>query len=85
MSWLNTLTGERVDKIYAALDQRGAAHLEYANGDREFAAFLFVADNQLRRTIGVSIFDLADYCWRDAYYDGMSPDEALKAATTEGI
>ena len=85
MTWADDLTTERRAKIESALDRSGAEHLRYANGDRNFAAFLLVADATAFKTIGVSIFDLPDFCWRDAHDDGMTPAEALRVARESGI
>ena len=80
MSWIDDLPTDRHDKIMAALDQRGRKHLRYAAGDRDFAAWLLVADTAAYRYRGVSLFDLADYRWRDAYEDGAGPAETLRDA-----
>ena len=80
MPWIRTIPADRRVKLMTLLDQDGADHLRYAAGDREFAAFLLVADAACRRRLGVSIFDLEDACWRDFYDDGLSPSEALAAA-----
>lgn len=73
------------EQIDAALNERGAEHLRHAGGDRGFAAFLLQADDRCRRHFYVSIFDLPDYCWRDAYDDGMTPAEAVREALEAGI
>jgi hypothetical protein len=85
MTWTDDLTSENRAKIDTALDQRGAQHLDYANNDRDFAAFLLVADSLAHRRYGVSIYDLPDYCWRDVYEDGLTPRQALNAAQENGI
>jgi hypothetical protein len=55
--------------------------LEYAGGDEEFASYLDEANRLCERRLGgLGILDLPDYCWRDAYDDGVSPREALRAA-----
>jgi hypothetical protein len=85
MTWTTDLSQGKHDKLMAALDEHGREHLEYAGGDRDFAAFLLVADTALRTKRGVSIFDLPDYCWRDAYDDGLTPGDALQAARDNGV
>ena len=44
------------------------------------ADWLLVADVTCIRRLGVSIFDIADWAWRDAYDCGENPGEALRAA-----
>jgi hypothetical protein len=85
MAWIDTISDERRAEIDAALTERGAEHLRYANGDRAFAAFLLVADALACKHMGFSIFDLPDYCWRDACDDEMTPAQALHAACEAGI
>lgn len=52
----------------------------YAGGDAEFALWLSLIDFRLQRSVGVGLFDLADWPMRDAFDDGMSPREALQEA-----
>lgn len=53
---------------------------EYAGADRLFAAWLSKVDAEVERRSGVSVFDLSDYCLRDAFDDGVSPSSAARAA-----
>jgi hypothetical protein len=46
----------------------------------EFAAWLLVADRACVRSVGVSIFDLSDWAWRDAYDAGDRPGAAVREA-----
>ncbi|MEH1124789.1 hypothetical protein [Micromonospora sp. CPCC 206061] len=85
MAWIDIIDDNSRAKIDAKLTERGAEHLRYANGDREFAAFLLVADALAYKHFGLSIFDLPDYCWRDAYDDEMTPAQALHVALEAGI
>jgi hypothetical protein len=85
MPWTANLSQEKHDKLMTALDQQGHEHLRHAGEDRDFAAFLLVADALALRRKGISIFDLPDYCWRDVYDDGLTPAEALQAALDNGI
>ena len=86
MTWTGTLTSDRHSKLMALLDSpRAAEHLNYASGDREFAAFLLTADALAYRHIGVSIFDLPDACWRDFYNDEMIAAQAVKIVREAGI
>jgi hypothetical protein len=59
--WWDEQNDQRRAAITAALDcSRGQQYLDYAAGDREFAARLLVADATCRRRVGLSIFDIAD-------------------------
>jgi hypothetical protein len=85
MAWIDTITADRRAKLDAVLTEQGDEHLRFANSDRGFAAFLLVADALAFKYVGVSIFDLPYYCWRDAYDDKMTPAEALRTAHAAGI
>jgi hypothetical protein len=52
---------------------RGHQYLDYAGGDREFAALLQVADTIWVRRFGLSIFDIADWARHVAYEAGDRP------------
>ncbi len=81
MSWWDEQDDQRRAAISAVLDsERGKEYLAYASGDRGFAAWLLVADVICTRRLGVSIFDLADWAWRDAYDAGQKPGAALREA-----
>jgi hypothetical protein len=81
MTWWDEENEQRRAAISAALDsEHGATHLAYAGGDRGFAAWLLVADHLCVRRVGVSIFDLTDWRWRDAYDAGATPGAALREA-----
>ena len=87
MTWLDQQDPTRRHAITIVLDgERGAAYLDYAGGDRGFAGWLLVADALCRRRVGVSLFDLSDWAWRDAYDTGETPGaavwEALRADDT---
>ncbi|GAA0908666.1 hypothetical protein [Virgisporangium aurantiacum] len=43
-----------------------------------FVAWLLVADRTCVRHLGVSIFDLSDWAWRDAYDAGDPPGAAVR-------
>ena len=58
----------------------GSRYLRYAGGARGFAAWLLVADALCLRRVGVSIFDLSDWSWRDAYDTGEPPGAAVREA-----
>jgi hypothetical protein len=66
---------EALAKLPADSDARG-----YSNGDPYFALYLHIADVKCQRAVGVSIFDLADHLWADAYEDGTTPARAAREA-----
>jgi hypothetical protein len=83
MNWLDEHAGDRRAAITATLDSdRGRRHRDYADGDRDFAAWLLVADLICLRRTGVSIFDLSDWSWRGAYDDGTQPAAAVRDAVS---
>ena len=81
MSWLDRQDPTRRAAISTVLDgEHGTRYLDYARGERGFAGWLLVADALCRRRVGVSIFDLADWAWRDAYDTGEPPGAAVREA-----
>ena len=81
MAWLDEQDPARWQAITKVLDgERGARYLDYAGGDRGFAAWLLVADALCLRRVGVSIFDLSDWSWRDTYDSGETPGAAVRDA-----
>jgi hypothetical protein len=80
-AWLDEQDPQRRTAIRAVLDsERGSWYLTYARGDRGFAGWLLVADALCRRRVGLSIFDLTDWAWRDAYDTGEPPGAAVRQA-----
>lgn len=59
----------------------------YAGGDEKFTNFLVKVDAAVEARVGMGIFDLADYAWRDAFDDhGENIDEeSLKELVTDFI
>ncbi len=81
MNWLDEQDEQRRAAITSMLDsERGERYPTEAGDDRGFAAWLLVADAVCTRCLGLSIFDIADWGWRDAYESGMTPGEALREA-----
>lgn len=81
MSWWDEQNEQRRAAISAVLDsERGHQYVGYAHGDRGFAAWLLVADVICIRRYSVSIFDIADWAWRDAFDSDEKPGEALREA-----
>jgi hypothetical protein len=80
MTFIDTIPENQKTRILANFDALGAEHLAYARGDRDFAVWLYIADRGCRSRTGVSIFDLADFCWRDQYDDDATPKEAVREA-----
>jgi len=61
-SWWDEQHQQRRAAITAVLaSPRGHQYLDYTGGDREFAAWLQVADTICVRRFGLSIFDIADW------------------------
>ncbi len=58
---------------------------EYAGGDPDFAEWLDDVDQFCLRKTGLSIQDLRDYLWRDAFDSGSTPKEAWSDAVCDGI
>lgn len=81
MTWWDEQPDERRTALTEALNsQRGRRYLQYADGSVGFAAWLLVADRACVRSLGVSIFDLSDWAWRDAYDAGDPPGAAVREA-----
>src|SRR2546429_8225243 len=81
MAWLAGQDPTRRAAISTVLDgEHGTRYLDYARGERGFAAWLLVADALCLRRIGVSIFHLSDWAWRDAYDSGEPPGAAVREA-----
>jgi hypothetical protein len=81
MGWWDEQTDQRRTAIMAGLNsERGQRCLEYSGGSQGFAGWLLVADVTCVRTVGVSIFDLSDWTWRDAYDAGTQPGAAVRDA-----
>lgn len=59
--------------------------LEYAHGDRKFAAWLRLVNALCAERYEVGIFDLPDYLWRDEYDNESAPKASLDAAVEWGI
>lgn len=83
-TWWQTLTGARRAALREALNaERGQQYLEAADGAEGFAAWLLAADHTCIRRLGVSIFDLSDWGWRDAYDAGATPAAAVRDAVAD--
>lgn len=80
-TWLDTLDADKVEaalaKMRASQSYSVESCLRYAGNDERFALWLRQADLQAARRLGIGIFDLADWTWRDAYDAGDSPTDAL--------
>ena len=48
--------------------------------DLEYREWMSKIDRILRNTIGITTDDLADFCSRDLYDDGVSPFDAAQEA-----
>ena len=67
---------EAIAKMNAATDMVTRSVCEYAGDDEHFALWLNLANARVMRITSMTINDLPDYLWRDAYDEGMSPREA---------
>lgn len=61
-------------------DERVKRYVEYANGDVRFAIWLYMCDRSCLARVQLSIFDLADACWRDKFDSGTRPRDAVTEA-----
>ena len=50
-----------------------------------FDQWLFLVDVKAQELIGVSIWSMPDYLWRDRFEEGESPEEALASAIEDWI
>lgn len=84
MDWVTSKFGaERVPELIekARAKPALAAVLDRAGHDVFGVWLIFV--NRSLRPLGVAYSDLADWTWRDAFDDGMSPAEAAREALSE--
>ena len=61
-----------------------AEFLEYAGGDKEFAAFMKKVDSMVVAKIELGVYDLPDYAWRDLY-DSNPDDKTLDDAIEDWL
>jgi hypothetical protein len=54
----------------------GRQYLDYCR-DSDFAVWLYVADRLIRSRFGLSLLDLPDWAWRDAYDADQRPRDAV--------
>jgi hypothetical protein len=81
MGWWDEQPDQRPNAVNVALNSPlGQECLAYAAGDREFAAWLLVADSAWSDRPVWSIFDLGDGKWREAFDAGRTPEAALREA-----
>lgn len=82
MSWITDQRERQgAEKVDATLTKFATNHPAYirenACGDREFGLWLYLVD---RRIGFLTHRDIADWHWRDAFDDGVSPTEAAREA-----
>jgi hypothetical protein len=81
MSWLESKPADAIGPAMQLLadseDPRAVAVRDYCGGDLRFGLWLYLVDKRCRTVFGLSVFDLEDFGWRDAYDDGSSPKAAL--------
>lgn len=78
---LREVKGDNVINI--ALGKLPEADVKYANGDREFALWMYLVDRQIARRCGMTHHDMADRIWRDDYDAGSTPREAVEEAVAD--
>jgi len=79
MTWqLIRLDGSQTDAWL--LSPEAQKYLGYAGGDEGFAIYLKCCDARCIKATGISIFDIADYMWRDCYEGDVPPAEAVLEA-----
>lgn len=77
---LTEVGSEAADEYVSRAAREVRAMRRYSGGDDEFGLWLAIADGRCIRAIGVGIFDLADYTWRDEYEAGTGPTAAVREA-----
>lgn len=81
MSWtLTTVNQDKAREEFRSGDARFERVRPHAGGDADFGIYLYVCDRICQAEIGVGIFDLSDYGWRDAFDDAAEPRDAVTAA-----
>jgi len=85
--WSDFSDAQRAElTTYLETDPRGKAVADYAGDDPEFRLWLLRVDAACGKRLQLSMFDLADFCWRDEYDADAAPREALSAAiAAEGL
>jgi hypothetical protein len=81
MSWLDTKDPEviaaAIEKLAGSNNPASKEIVDYAGGDLRFALWLYLVKKRCVTVLGLGIFDLEDWRWRDAYDAGSSPKEAF--------
>jgi len=85
MTWLDDQDQTKIEEQLANLakcrdNPKYKDVFAYSGGDDRCALWLVHVDAHAQKNIGLSIFDLADYCWADDFEAGMSPAESLSCA-----
>ena len=57
--------------------------LEYADGDEVFAGWLREVDEIVTGKLGMSVFDLPDLLYRDAFDAGTLPEDYVREDVTD--
>jgi hypothetical protein len=80
-AWLDSKPADSVEKAIENLVRSeipaNKSVVNYAGEDKRFALWLYLTDKRCLTQLGVGIFDLEDWHWRDAYDSNSSPKEAL--------
>jgi hypothetical protein len=84
-TWLDRQDAATVDEarqVFRSSPQY-TRFMEYAGDDESFALWLRLADRRVGRLVGLGVFGIGDWSWRDAYDAGMSPLDAARDALAE--
>lgn len=84
-TWLDKQDSDKVETALAQFRESSGYSdtMRYAADDERFGLWLHIADLKTVRGVGVSIFDLSDWAWRDAYDNGTGPTAAAREALSE--
>ena len=81
MTWLSSkpadVIGPAMQHLADSEDPHAVAVRDYCGGDLRFGVWLYLVDKRCRTVVGLGVFDVEDYRWRDKYDSGDSPKEAL--------
>ncbi|MBD0862604.1 hypothetical protein IA539_15485 [Gordonia sp. zg691] len=80
-AWIATKDPAKVATFAAQIAAHEPNRLDEADGDREFAVWLYAVDRIIRtRTEGFDHRDFPDWGWRDLYDNDWSPTDAAADA-----
>lgn len=74
-NWITELAPERHAVLVKLLHGPVGEGVRRYTENEDFAIWMLAIDCHLRRELGISVFDLADQCYRDQFDDGVPPSE----------